>query len=107
MNDSIVYVTMTEDDYLLRVIKVHPVVKDGKYSYGAVKLEVIDIKEGENGEEYELVAEVTLSVETAAFLGNILHNSALECIAEINELVSMASIVGRAFEKADENSMYR
>lgn len=99
--EEIVYATWNEP-MMLRIVKILPKVEGNKFSYGGVKLELIELLV-EDGEEYELVGEIVLNNDQAAMLANVLSYIVIENVNTLREKIGLLSVFTEAMNMKDED----
>lgn len=108
-NEENVYVTWNEG-IMLRVVKILPKLEGNRFSYGGIKLELIElIDDNGNGEEYELIGEIVLTNEQASMLANVLSYIVIENVNTLREKIGLLSVFTEAMNMKDEggdNRMY-
>lgn len=109
-NEEIVYATWNEE-IMLRVVKILPKLEGNKFSYGGIKLELIElIDDNGNGEEYELIGEIVLTNEQASMLANILGSTVIENVNILREKIGLLNMFTSAMvdsdNESDNNRMY-
>lgn len=97
MREENVYVIADEDEGLmLRIVKVSPFIEGSKFSYGGVKIEIVEILKDENGKEkYDTIIEFYLTMEEALMVGNVLTQLAMECLNEMRNVIAMANMLAK------------